>query len=281
MNSSAFLATISILISFLSSSAFTNIVGHYVPISNHVSETQRVAFFDSSFRRKHQITLHMSGEEETEAVEEETSVEGEEVEKITEEKEEEPKEDPEITALKEEIASLETDLKSKRVKASSIEKMADDYTDNGYRRKCAEMENMRRLRSQASESSLITSRASILQNFLPIGDTLKSLDESYADNEFTKGYGALAKDFANCLKNLDVAEFVIEAGSVMDSTRCVAISEENSDTVKAGVVVRVQRNGYEVKGNVIQFAEVVVSLGSGKEAEKKGSDEEAVEEEKK
>ena len=109
---------------------------------------------------------------------------------------------------------------------------------------------------------------------------MKSLDETYADNDFAKGYGALGRDFENGLKSLDVEEFTVEAGSTMDAARCVAINEEYSDSVKAGVVISVQKNGYEVKGNVIQYAEVVVSLGSEKEAKQDDSAEEAVEEDK-
>ena len=56
-------------------------------------------------------------------------------------------EDPEITALKEEIASLETELKMVRRKVADVSDRADDFTQPGYARKVAEMENMRRARS--------------------------------------------------------------------------------------------------------------------------------------
>lgn len=229
----------------------------------------------------------MSAEEEAEAVSEEVATEEIAEKEVAEEeeskeKEEEPKEDPEITALKDEIAVLEIELKSNRVKLSSTQDLADDYTDGGYRRKCAEMDNMRRMRSQASANNQVASKANILQTFLPTLDTLKILEAKYTDNEFAKGYGAIPRDFENCLKGLDVAEFTVEAGSKIDLMRCVATSEEYSESDEAGIVLRVEKGGYDVQGNVIRFAEVVVSLGSEKEAETKGEkgEETAAEEEK-
>jgi len=228
------------------------------------------------------VTLSMSGEEETEAVSEEVTAEETAEEAVveedeTEEKEEEPKEDPEITALKDEIAVLEIELKSNRVKLSNTQDLADDYTDGGYRRKCAEMDNMRRLRSQASATNQVASKANILKTFLPTLDTLKILEAKYADNEFASGYGAIPRDFENCLKGLDVTEFTVEVGSKIDLMRCVAISEEFSESDEAGVIMRVEKDGFEVQGNVIRFAEVVSSLGS----EKKDETEEAAAEEEK
>ena len=87
----------------------------------------------------------MSQEEEPanpEAMGEDVSVEEEE-----EEPQEEPQEDPELVALKEEIASLESALKAKRTEVSKMQDLADDYSQAGYARKVAEMENMRRARS--------------------------------------------------------------------------------------------------------------------------------------
>ena len=101
-----------------------------------------VSFITRSHRRVSNIKM----------VEEETTEEGENKNSSspqneavnTEDEEEEVKEDPELTALKEEIAELEKDLKEKRVKASRTEDIADDYSEKGYQRKCAAMENMRR-----------------------------------------------------------------------------------------------------------------------------------------
>jgi len=56
-------------------------------------------------------------------------------------------EDPELVALKQQIADLESAVKAKRRQAASARDMADEFTKDGYARKVAEMENMRRARS--------------------------------------------------------------------------------------------------------------------------------------
>lgn len=66
----------------------------------------------------------------------------------------EPEEDPEITALKEEIQDLEKKVKDKRRQAMDMSDRADEYSQSGYQRKVAEMENMRRARSVSGNASL-------------------------------------------------------------------------------------------------------------------------------
>ena len=60
---------------------------------------------------------------------------------------EEPAEDPALTKLKQDIADLESSLKAKRRELASVSDRAEEYTQTGYARKVAEMENMRRARS--------------------------------------------------------------------------------------------------------------------------------------
>lgn len=64
-----------------------------------------------------------------------------------------PQEDPEITALKEEIANLEIDLKAKRSELNRNVDLAEEYSERGYQRKCAEMDNMRRMRAVSASFS--------------------------------------------------------------------------------------------------------------------------------
>lgn len=82
--------------------------------------------------------------EDAAAVKEETTQEEEEVAV------QEPEEDPELTALKEQIAQLEKDLKHKRQQVALTVDRADEFTDAGYARKVAEMEQMQRTRRVSS-----------------------------------------------------------------------------------------------------------------------------------
>lgn len=71
-------------------------------------------------------------------------------EETTEEEEETPPEDPAVTALKEEIANLESELKAKQSNLNSVQENAERYTEAGYARRVAQMEDMKRIRLVSS-----------------------------------------------------------------------------------------------------------------------------------
>jgi len=179
--------------------------------------------------------------------------------------------DPEVKALKDEISQLESDLKQKNRDLSKLEDLADNYSEGGYARKVAEMEGYRRTRSAASKDSGMVARASVLESFLPVVDALKSNADLYADDEFAKKYSALGSDFNNALKNLGVTEFTATEGENINNLRTTTVEKQWSDTIGKGCVITPVRVGYELKGNVMRKAEVVVSRGS--EAEAKAAEE--------
>lgn len=72
-----------------------------------------------------------------------------------EEEQVQQEEDPEMVALKKEIAKIETELKEKRRQIEYTADQADEYSQAGYARKVAEMENMRRARSVSLLDSFI------------------------------------------------------------------------------------------------------------------------------
>lgn len=115
--------------------------------TQHHALQQKISSISSSGVNRGQVMVtYMSDVNSSEGEQSEISEEGEEV-AAAEEESEEPQEDPEITAMKEEIESLEAHLKAKRLEANRLIDLADDYTEKGYVRKCAEMENMRRGRA--------------------------------------------------------------------------------------------------------------------------------------
>jgi len=231
------------------------------------------------------FTLYATEGEE--ASEESTEGEAAETELVSEEEEEEKKEDPEVTALKDEIASLEKKLSEKRLEKNTLDRLIDNYSEGGYARKVAEMENVRKMRSLAFIDNKFTAKASIVQSFLPVMDALAAADNTYADSDNNK-YTALSGNMRTALKELDVEEYTVEVGSIVDKRR-VSISEEvYSDQYEKDVVISPVSVGLELKGNVIRLAECVVSLGSeaaaaaeeeaaGETGEEASSEEEAFE----
>merc|ERR1712124_20281 len=70
-----------------------------------------------------------------------------------EEQKEEPAEDPEVTALKEKIAELESTFKEKKSTLQYTLEQCEEFSKSGYARKVANMENMRRVRSNIASTS--------------------------------------------------------------------------------------------------------------------------------
>lgn len=185
-----------------------------------------------------------------------------EVEQEEPQEPEQPTEDPELTALKEEIANLESDLKAKRVEANRNLNLADDYSEGGYQRKCAEMDNYRRSVAATSNNNQLAAKANILQSLLPNLDELNYISQTANESEFAQSYIALRNDFANSLSSMGVTSFTVEVGTQMDTRRCHVLSEQVCEDVEeAGIILGVEFEGYEVDGNVIRLAEVVVSKG--------------------
>jgi len=184
----------------------------------------------------------------------------------------EPEVDPEVKELKDKISQMESTLKQKNRDLSKLQDLCDDYSSGGFARKVAEMEGYRRSKKAASADSNLVARAIVLQSFLPILDDLKSKGEVYADDEFAQKYAALGSDFSNCLTNLGVSEYTVAEGENINSLRTNTVEEEFSDSIAKGCVIAPVRLGYELKGNVMRMADVVVSLGSEAETSEEAGD---------
>jgi len=247
-----------------------------------VSQQSQVAFAAPSFSRS-KFVLNVADDKDAESSEEGSDVEAEaEAEEVTAEAEvteDEPKEEAdevdEEEAIKKEIAELENTLRNKNRELDSIEKMGEQYTDGGYARKVAEMEQTKKSKTAASADNKLVAMASVLQNFLPVVDELKALTEKYEGDEFAKKYGALSSDFNSALKNMGVTEYVVAAGDAADASRVTAVEEVHSDDVAKGIVISAVNSGYEMDGNIMRMAEAVLSLGAEAEPAAEVSEETA------
>jgi len=207
---------------------------------------------------------------------EEQAEESVQAEVVAEEEEEESKEDLELKAIKDEIAELETSLKQKNRDLNSIESMVDKFSKAGYARKVAELDQLRKNRRAASQNNQYTERANILQKFFPLLDELTELDTKYSGVGFAGSYSPLKGSLIGAMKELKAAEFSVTAGDEVDSRRVTTVEEIYNGDIGKGCVVEMKKTGWELEGNVMRFAEAVVSLGS--EADAKKAEEAAAEE---
>lgn len=232
------------------------------------------------------------------------AVDGAEEESL--EQEEQVEEDPETIALKEEIAKLEAELKEKRRQVEYTADQADEYSQAGYARKVAEMENMRRARSVShfllsilcsrqrsnsfsflypylctqmlNTSNRSSSTAALLTKFLPTMDKLKELRAKYGEDDFGKQYNALPGTLMAGFSAMGVADYSVNAREQIDQDRMIVVGEEYSAELPAGTVIREVSSGLQLEGNVIRMAECVASLGPENAAEEDDSSAEAEEE---
>lgn len=187
--------------------------------------------------------------------------------------EEGPPEDPEVTAIKESIAELEATLADKKSKLQYELERCEEYSKSGYARKVADMENMKRVRSNIASTSQASATAAVLKDFLPVYDKLNSIKETYSDDEFGRKYSEL--NLQQTFATLGVTDFNVEAGQTINNFRMKILESETSTEHPKDTVLRQVAPGMELDGNVIRAALCVSSLGKEEEAEE--STEEGVE----
>lgn len=193
----------------------------------------------------------------------------------TEEEEEGPPEDPEVTALKESIAELEATLADKKSKLQYELEQCEEYSKSGYARKVADMENMKRVRSNIASTSQSSATAAVLKDFLPMYDKLNTLKETYAGDEFGSKYSEL--NLQQTFSTLGVTDFNVDAGETVNNFRMKVLESEVSTEQPKDTVLRQVAPGMELDGNVIRAALCVSSLGVEEEGGEAAEGEEAAE----
>lgn len=214
--------------------------------------------------------FYMSENAEDTQGDEESASDGDDA---AEAEEEGPPEDPEVTALKESIAELEATLADKKSKLQYELERCEEYSKSGYARKVADMENMKRVRSNIASTSQASATAAVLKDFIPIYDKLNSLKETYSEDEFGRKYSQL--DLQQTFSNLGVTEFNVEAGEAVNNFRMKVLEKEVSTEHPKDTVLRQVASGMELDGNVIRAAMCVSSLGAEEEVEESAEGEEA------
>lgn len=239
---------------------------------------------DTSTEDSTEASAETSAEKSDEVTEEEESAEEEKEEDVAEETEggeesEEPEEDPEVVELKENIAKLEVQLRAKRVSLSQVQDEAEQYSREGYARKIADIETERKMLDGLLKNAEVVGIANVVQQFIPIYESLESLTETYAGNKFGEMYAPLASSFKEVLMSemgLGITEIEQAVGEPLNTLTTTSIRKEYSSEYEKGTVIEIVKPGLGLKGNVIKFAEAVESLGSEPKSEgepEKGSEE--------
>jgi len=171
----------------------------------------------------------------------------------------------EVKTLKERITELESTLLEKKSSLQYILEQCEEYSKSGYARKVAEMENMKRVRSNIASTSQSSATAAVLRDFLPVYDTLNNLKEFYANDEFGCKYSEL--NLQQTFQILGVTPYNVVPGEEVNNFRMKVLENEISTEQPKGSVLREVSTGLELDGNVIRPASCITSSGSDNEDE--------------
>lgn len=193
----------------------------------------------------------------------------------TEDKEDEgPPEDPGVKAIKDSIAELEATLSDKKSKLQYELEKCEEYSKSGYARKVADMENMKRVRSNIASTSKASATAAVLKDFLPIYDKLNTIKETYLEDEFGRKFSEL--NLQQTFSTLGVTEYNVEAGETVNNFRMKVLESEVSTEQRKDTVLRQVAPGLELDGNVVRAALCVSSLGTEESGDESSEGEESV-----
>jgi len=138
-------------------------------------------------------------------------------------------------------------------------------------RTSADLENYRKRVARDKEEAMRYANQSLLEELLPILDNFEMGMQAAAGEEGSMiyiGMDMVRKQFAEFLANHGVVPIEVNPGDEFDHSTQEAVSQEPSDEIEAGRVLRVMRRGFKIHDRLLRPATVVVSSGpEGTQAE--------------
>jgi molecular chaperone GrpE len=146
--------------------------------------------------------------------------------------------------------------------------MADANWDK-YLRLAADFENYKKRAVREREEVARRERDQVVLKLLPIMDAMERGLESATNQpqSVTEGLRLVRNMFAQMLADCGVEE-IATVGQPFDPELHHALTQENSDSVSEGVVVRELRKGFRMGNRVLRAADVIVSAGKAGEESK-------------
>ena len=219
-----------------------------------------------------------------------TSAEADAVETAAEEKPAEAQEQTAEEQSAEASSSKENGEEKKETDPKTEEKAAEAEPDyqaqlaelqDKYLRKLAEFDNNRKRMAREFMEARDQARRATVGDFLTVYDYFSmgmSAIETAADIAVLKqGMEMIWAEFQRVLDGLNVKE-IESVGKPFDANIHEAMSQEASDTVPEGVVIRQWKAGFKIGDKLLRPAMVVVSTGKPKEEPKEDVSENASQE---
>lgn len=160
----------------------------------------------------------------------------------------------------EEEAGVEPELDPVAQLAADVEKWRDLALRNQ-----ADLENFRKRMARDKQDAVRYANSGLLESLLPILDNFEmGLEAARTESEESmifQGMQMVMNQLRAFLEELGVSE-VETAGLEFDPKLHEAVSQEPSDTVPEGGIVRVMRRGYRLRDRLLRAPAVVVSKGA-------------------
>ena len=146
---------------------------------------------------------------------------------------------------------------------TALQAEVEHWKDMALRQK-ADLENFRKRTTRERQDAIRYANGSLLEALLPILDNFEmGLNAARAESEESmifQGMNMVANQLKGFLEDLGVKE--IEAqGQVFDPNAHEAVTQEASDTVPEGQIIRVLRRGFRLQDRLLRAPTVVVSTG--------------------
>ena len=172
-----------------------------------------------------------------------------------------PEQDPPDTAAANAEAA-DVDLDALRQEIEYLRQQLADNTDRMLRTQ-AEMDNLRKRTVRDVENAHKFALDSFIRELLPVIDSME-LGINASDNaggdiaSFREGMDLTLKKFLDTLEKFGVS-VVAPQGEKFNPEKHEAVSVQETDAVKSGMVVTVMQKGYELNGRLIRPAMVIVA----------------------
>ena len=137
-------------------------------------------------------------------------------------------------------------------------------------RTSADLDNYRKRMARDREEAVKYANQSLLEELLPVLDNFEmgmTAAGAEKDSMIYVGMEMVQRQFADWLGGQGVTQLEVKAGDEFDPALHEAMSQEASDEVETGRIVRVTRTGFRMRDRLLRPATVVVSSGPAAQAE--------------
>jgi molecular chaperone GrpE len=155
------------------------------------------------------------------------------------------------------ISALEAQLAQTKAELEKFRELA--------LRSSADLDNYRKRMSKEREEAIKFANSSFLERLIPVLDNfefgLQAALSASSPAPILEGMKMVQKQFQDFLSSAGV-EMIDATGQHFDPQLHEAISQEESEQVPDGIVIRQVRRGYKLRDRLIRPANVVVSKGA-------------------